>query len=288
MVMKWNSRLICLFLLILFFHTSAHSQEATWSNWKKERVEELTKEDGWLNLIGLLWLDPSKPYFNQITSDSLALSESMNETTIGKFEIQEDSVWFDFNEKTDRSNSALVYPLEYGKGGGAYYSQWKWTVIERGGKYGVRLRDLEHPRLKNFQELPYYDYDSRFQVQAFFEPKFNQTVLIPNVLGQLIEWKVMGYLSFELDGIKQSLMVLDELGKFFVIFSDETNGHETYSTGRYLYVDYPNASGWTTIDFNYAYNPPCAFSSFATCPIPPKENRMNLEILAGEKSPEGH
>lgn len=288
MVMKWNSRLICLFLLILGFHTSAQSQEATWSNWKKERVEELTKEDGWLNLIGLLWLDPSKPYFNQITSDSLALSESMNETTIGQFVIQEDSVWFDFNEKTDRSNSALVYPLEYGKGGGAYYSHWKWTVIERGGKYGVRLRDLEHPALKNFQELPYYDYDSRFQVQAFFEPKFNQTVLIPNVLGQLIEWKVMGYLSFELEGIKQSLMVLDELGKFFVIFSDETNGHETYPTGRYLYVDYPNASGWTTIDFNYAYNPPCAFSSFATCPIPPKENRMNLEILAGEKSPEGH
>jgi uncharacterized protein (DUF1684 family) len=81
---------------------------------------------------------------------------------------------------------------------------------------------------------------------------------------------------------------VDEAGKLFVIFSDETSGSETYPTGRYLYVNYPDKTGMTEIDFNFAYNPPCAFTAFATCPIPPKVNRLPLALRVGEKDPNGH
>jgi uncharacterized protein (DUF1684 family) len=119
-------------------------------------------------------------------------------------------------------------------------------------------------------------------------PKFNQTLEIPNVLGQLITWKVIGVLQFDREGQKFELLVLDELGKLFILFSDETSALETYSTGRYLYVNPPDGKGMTTLDFNYAYNPPCAYTEFATCPIPPKFNRLPFAVPAGEKMPDGH
>lgn len=111
---------------------------------------------------------------------------------------------------------------------------------------------------------------------------------ITNVLGQVIEWRVMGLLKFEIDGEMQELITLEDEGKLFVIFSDETNDRETYPSGRYLYVAFPDNKGNTIIDFNYAYNPPCAYTAFATCPIPPRENRLDFRIEAGEKVPLGH
>ena len=149
----------------------------------------------------------------------------------------------------------------------------------------MRLRDLEHPALADFKPIPYFDYDSAFRVEALFIPKFNETMDIPNVLGQIVEWKVMGILKFELHGKAYELTALDEAGKFFVIFSDLTNESVTYPIGRYLYVNYPDKSGNTTLDFNFAYNPPCAFTAFATCPIPPKQNRLETTIAVGEKIP---
>ena len=282
------------FLLTSFLTTMAFAQVDLHEKWKKERAHELLKEDGWINLIGLLWIDEEITFLNQTGSEKLEVSKEIEGVNIGQFQFLQDSVWFVYNSAISKDsqkqmpNKVLVYPLEYGKGGGAYFDRWKWTVIERGGQFGVRLRDLKHPGVLEFQGLPYYAYNPDFRLKAFFEPKFNQTMGIPNVLGQVIEWKVMGILKFELEGKSLELTVLDELGKFFVIYSDQTNGKETYPTGRYLYVDYPDRTGHTWIDFNYSYNPPCAFTAFATCPIPPKENRLEVEILAGEQIPEGH
>jgi uncharacterized protein (DUF1684 family) len=177
--------------------------------------------------------------------------------------------------------------MEYGAGG-VYYKNWKWSIIQRGGNYALRLRDLNHPNLQNFTPTPPFDYNPAYRFAVKLEPKFNQTLEIPNVLGQLITWKVIGVLHFEREGQKFELLVLDELGKLFVLFSDETSALETYPTGRYLYVKPPDAKGMTTLDFNFAYNPPCAYTEFATCPIPPKSNRLPFAILAGEKMPAGH
>jgi uncharacterized protein len=284
---------IRLAILLCFISLVASAQKEKFESWKIEREHELLQEDGWINLVGLHWIDEQKAYLNQPAKDSLVISDHAGRNNVGSFQFIEDSVWFFFNPKTQGSKiqtpaKTLVYPLEYGKGGGAYFERWKWTVISRGGQYAMRLRDLEHPGIKNFQHIPYFDYDPNYRVKAFFEPKFNQTMNITNVLGQEIEWNVMGVLKFELAGIPMELTVLDELGKFFVIYSDHTNAHETYPTGRYLFVDYPDRTGNTFIDFNFSYNPPCAFTAFATCPIPPKENRLEVGIKAGEKLPSGH
>lgn len=288
------NRFTALLLILLFYIQQANAQVTEFENWKLARVSELRSEDGWINLAGLLWLDEENIFLNQISDDSLVLSDRAGKKNIGSFQLGNDTVWFNFNSKLIKNSKRLLptkslqYPTENYALGALYYDHWKWTVIQRGGLYAIRLRDLTHPELKNFTGIPVFDYNPNFRVVAFFEPRFNETMEIPNVLGQLIEWKVMGILRFELEGKKYELTALDEAGKLFVIFSDETSGKETYPTGRYLYVNYPDRTGITEVDFNFSYNPPCAFTPFATCPIPPKVNRLPFALEAGEKAPVGH
>lgn len=288
------NRFAALPLIFLLFIQQANAQVTEFENWKKDRIAELTGEDGWINLSGLLWFDEKNAYLNEISDDSLILSGQAGKRNIGTFQLVNDSVWFFFNPKVAKKSNlqfpakTLQYPVSSYAKGGVYFDHWKWTVIQRGGQYAVRLRDLTHPELGKFEGIPVFDYDPSFKVKAFFEPKFNETMEIPNVLGQVIEWKVMGILKFEIGDEKYQLHALDEAGKLFVIFSDETSGQETYPTGRYLYVSYPDKTGMTEIDFNFSYNPPCAFTAFATCPIPPKVNRLPIALKVGEKDPKGH
>jgi len=282
------------FLSFMAFVGVSKAQEADFEQWKIKRTAELTGEDGWLNLVGLFWMDAGSPFFEEKNSTTLGFAEVAGSTTLGKFEFGQDSVWFvgmssAIQEKNTipPSNRILVFPMEYGSGG-VYYKNWKWTIIQRGGNYALRLRDLSHPNLKEFTTTPTFDYNSSFRFQAKLIPRFNQTMDIPNVLGQVITWKVIGVLQFEYEGKDFELLVLDELGKLFVIFSDETSAIETYPTGRYLYVNPPDAKGMTVLDFNYTYNPPCAYTEFATCPIPPKSNRLPFAVHAGERVPTGH
>ena len=284
-----------IFFSFLAFAGVSMAQESDFAQWKLKRQAELTGEDGWLNLVGLYWMETDTPYLEEVNGITLGFAKSSGTATLGKFEFGQDSVWLEPTElaiqnksNTAQSKRILVYPIAYGTGGGVYYKNWKWTIIQRGGNYALRLRDLNHPNLSNFTPTPTFDYNPAFRFTAKLVPKFNQTLEIPNVLGQLITWKVIGVLQFEREGQKFELLVLDELGKLFVLFSDETSALETYPTGRYLYVNPPDMKGMTTLDFNYAYNPPCAYTEFATCPIPPKSNRLPFAVPSGEKMPEGH
>jgi uncharacterized protein (DUF1684 family) len=284
-----------LFFFFLAFAGASIAQESDFAHWKLKRQAELTGEDGWLNLVGLYWMDAHSPYLEEVNETTLGFGKSSGSATLGKFEFGQDSVWFEPSElgikamtNSTPSRRMLVYPIAYGTGGGVYYKNWKWTIIQRGGKYAFRLRDLNHPNLQNFTPTPTFDYNPAFRFTAKLVPRFNQTLEIPNVLGQLITWKVIGVLQFEREGQQVELLVLDELGKLFILFSDETSALETYPTGRYLYVNPPDGKGMTTLDFNYAYNPPCAYTEFATCPIPPKSNRLPFAVPAGEKMPDGH
>jgi uncharacterized protein (DUF1684 family) len=283
-----------LLLAWLAFVPISVAQELEFAQWKIKRQVELTGEDGWLNLAGLFWMEARSPYLEEENSTTLSFAAEASSTTLGKFEFGQDSVWFTgMKSLSQEKNSVppskriLVFPMEYGAGG-VYYKNWKWSIIQRGGNYALRLRDLNHPNIQNFTPTPTFDYNPAYRFAVKLEPKFNQTLEIPNVLGQLITWKVIGVLHFEREGQKFELLVLDELGKLFVLFSDETSALETYPTGRYLYVNPPDGKGMTTLDFNYSYNPPCAYTEFATCPIPPKSNRLPFAILAGEKMPAGH
>jgi uncharacterized protein (DUF1684 family) len=256
-----------------------------------ERQAELTGEEGWINLVDLIWFDEQKSFLNREWETRLFLSEKEEQDNLGRFTFSGDSVWFSSSTISNMipgsGQKQLVFPLAYGTGG-VKVGSLKWSVIQRAGKFALRIRDLNHPSLVDFIPTPVFEYNSKFNLPAKFEPRFNETMDIPNVLGQLITWKVMGYLHLTWEGRAYRLLALDELGKLFVIFADETSAQETYPTGRYLYVAYPDRTGVTQVDFNYAYNPPCAYTDFATCPIPPKENRLPFAVVAGEKTPLDH
>jgi uncharacterized protein (DUF1684 family) len=287
-------RLIKTVLCFLFFiglGSLSHAQIQQFETWKVERQAELTGEEGWINLVDLIWFDEQKSFLNREWETRLFLSEKEEQDNLGRFSFSGDSVWFSSSSVTNMipgsGQKQLVFPLAYGTGG-LKVGSLKWSVIQRAGKFALRIRDLNHPSLVDFIPTPVFEYNSKFNLPAKFEPRFNETMDIPNVLGQLITWKVMGYLHLTWEGRAYRLLALDELGKLFVIFADETSAQETYPTGRYVYVAYPDRTGVTQVDFNYAYNPPCAYTDFATCQIPPKENRLPFAVVAGEKKPLDH
>lgn len=289
--MKTRKFLVLTFLIGLISQ-SAFSQNEKHEEWKSERESELLAEDGWLNLAGLLWLDSGANYLNLKDKDQPSISKISGDFDLGTLKVEDEKVTFIsgknsiVNHQETRIKEFIQFPAE--QDAALNSGRWKWTVIERGGKFAVRLRDLQHPALSAFQKIPDFEYDPNWDLEAFFEPKFNQTISIANVLGQSIDWIVMGILHFEVNGQKQELVALEDEGKLFVLFSDLTNDQGTYPSGRFLYVNYPDKKGATRIDFNYAINPPCAFTSFAVCPIPPKSNRLEMAVEAGEKLPENH
>lgn len=265
-----------------------HLGSAGFEPWKKDRFEEITTENGWLNLSGLFWLEENKTMLNE-AGNNLSLESNPNEKNLGSFIMKSDSVWFIPNPETKSKfnlpSKVLQFPEEHYGDLALKVGQWKWSIIERGGLYGVRVRNLKHPAVEQFDGIPVYDYNPEWNFEAKFIPKFNESITITNVLGQEYDWNVMGHILFNFNGVDYELLALEEEGKLWVIFSDETNLADTYPTGRYMYVGFPDRTGKLALDFNYAYNPPCAFTSFATCPIPPKDNRLDFAIPAGEKMP---
>ena len=153
----------------------------------------------------------------------------------------------------------------------------RWYVMQRRDRRGVRLMDAEAPLRRSFQGIAHYPVDLRWRVAArwrAYDPV--KTMRVPNVLGTVGEQPSAGALVFEMDVQGEPA---DE--RFFVIFADATNGSGTYEAGRYVWVDAPDQNGSVILDFNKAYNPPCVFTEFATCPLPSSQNRLDLAIAAG-------
>ncbi len=290
--MKITQLLLPLIILLLFQSESFAQLEFTgaegFEGWKKARVDEVVNVDGWLNLSGLEWFGNETAYLNE-QGANLSLENSAGSRSLGYFHIQKDSIWFMPSAKTQKENrlpeKVLQFPEENYGDLAIQMGKWKWSVIERGGLYGVRIRNLENPALSEFEGIPVYQYNAEWNISAKLIPRFNQTIPITNVLGQVYDWNVMGVAQFSFQGKDYELITLEEAGKLWVIFSDASSGEDTYPSGRYLYVGYPDRQGNLNLDFNYAYNPPCAFTDFATCPIPPAENRLDFSIPAGEKIP---
>jgi hypothetical protein len=159
------------------------------------------------------------------------------------------------------------------------------TVIERGGRLGIRLKDRNSPVRKAFTGLRWFEIDEDYRVEARWvshpQPK---PVKVPNVLGQTEAMPSPGYAEFTLGGKSVRLDgVLEDphAEQLFFILRDRTSGKETYGAGRFLYADLPQG-GKVVLDFNKAYNPPCAFTPYATCPLPPPQNWMPVRVEAGE------
>jgi uncharacterized protein (DUF1684 family) len=159
-------------------------------------------------------------------------------------------------------------------------------VIARGGRTGLRVRDRESAARRRFKGIAYFPASASYRFRARFVPFGTpRTATVVNVLGDAVDFVSPGQLVFELGGQEHRLDALYETAEkkdLWVIFRDRTSGGTTYPAGRYLHAPLPRA-GEVDLDFNLAYNPPCAFTAFATCPIPPRQNWLKVAIEAGEK-----
>jgi uncharacterized protein (DUF1684 family) len=172
-----------------------------------------------------------------------------------------------------------------GKGVMVTHGSLAWTVVERVARFGIRLRDFEHPFVESFGPLPYFDIDSSLRVKAvlrrYAEPKTANVGTVIEGLGYHPESP--GLVELEIDGKLYELEAYTSGEKLFYVFGDQTNRNDTYGAGRFLYSTTPGADGLTILDFNKSYSPPCAFNDFSTCPVASPRNRLPIRIEAGEK-----
>ncbi len=280
-------------LLALFVACTPEVQIATeqqlssWENWKKNRLNELKSPVGFLNLAGLYWLQDGANTFGSDSSNDIIFPTDLPKK-MGVLELRGNEViGLDFHEEilvdSVGSYSGQVYHTDSSKVPKMEWGTYRWFIIKRADDIGIRLKNLDHPNLAKEIDIKYYGFNSGLVVNAEFVPyPIPKKLKIENVLGHHFEMNISGQLQFKLNGINYTLEPMDEGKKFFIIFSDETSAIETYGSGRYLYAMRPKPGEKVLIDFNRSYNPPCAFTDFATCLIPPPENRLTIKVEAGE------
>jgi|SRR5580693_995042 uncharacterized protein (DUF1684 family) len=285
------------------------------ASWRAERVAGLKHENGWLSLIGLFWLEegenrmgsdpgtrvvlPAGKAPAQVATlvrrgDKVTLQPAPGLTPPLEVEIEARGTTKGAKPRVAPVTAALEVRPDAAKEGATilHLGPLTFWVIARGDKLGVRLKDAQAPAFAAFKGLDDFPVRPDWRVVARFEPyQPPKPIPIANILGQVQDQPALGAVVFERDGKSYRLDALQESedGKLFIIFADQTNGRETYGAGRFLSTDEVPRDGKVVVDFNKAYNPPCAFSAYATCPLPPRQNRLALRVEAGEKKfGEGH
>jgi uncharacterized protein (DUF1684 family) len=283
------------FLLDLFSGVSAQTTNKQLAEeikqWDAKRLSELKSATGWVNLAGLYWLKQGENKFGSASNNELVFTHQAFPAYLGKFILTENNVTWETaegNQVTEKNipfQSGIVFQTDPPTALSLSYKTFRWSIIKRENLIGVRFRDLANPALDALQKIERYKPSVDWILDAEFKPSLVQTITTTNVLGQSYQQPHPGKIQFKIDGISYTLDVVDEgeEGKYHIVFGDATNGDETYHSGRFIDIPKPDANGMTKIDFNKAYNPPCAFSEFSTCPIPTKANTLSVPIKAGEK-----
>jgi uncharacterized protein (DUF1684 family) len=265
--------------------------------WRQRRITSLTSDNGWLTLAGLYWLKQGSNRFGRDPHNELVLDQPAAPDDIGTFELQGNTVQFIAASSTHvTANGRPVTQLKLStdatdKPTTLTLGSLRFFAIERAGQIGIRVRDIEHPARKNFQGLNYFPISTEWRIDARYEPYTpSKHIAIVNILGMTEQMESPGALVFNKDGQTWRLEALRESPTdrdLFVMLTDATSGRDTYGAGRYIYVRMPiGKQVW--LDFNQAFNPPCAFTEFATCPLPPRQNRLQLAVTAGEKKYAAH
>jgi len=260
--------------------------------WRERRVARLQADTGWLTVAGLFWLHPGQNTFGTDRGNDILLPEGSAPGRAGVFVHEKGVTTVRANPGTDlrcdgRKVETLVMRTDHEDTTDVVeLGRLSFYVILRGDRYGIRMRDKESSMRRDFHGIEAWPVDPAYRVEARFEPyEPPHNLPIPTILGTIDSMVCPGALVFELQGKTYRLdpvMESPEDTSLFIIFSDATSGDETYGAGRFLYADLP-ADGTTIVDFNKAYNPPCAFTPFATCPLPPPENELPVAVRAGEK-----
>jgi uncharacterized protein (DUF1684 family) len=249
------------------------------AKFRADREKSLISPDGWTTVVGLTWLKEGE---NQVT---LPDSTPVN---VGTFTLKAGHVQF-------HPASGVKLPTQELKEDAAplVFGSMKFLMIQRGDKFGIRVKDSEAKARKEFTHLSWYPVDPSWRIVAKYTPWDSpHTLSFDTVIpGLKEEDKSPGYVTFTRDGREYRLEPSLDQKELSFVFRDQTSGKSTYAASRFLDTDAPanlRAPGTVILDFNQAYNPPCAFTAYATCPLAPPQNRLSLPILAGELMYNGH
>lgn len=265
--------------------------EAHWQQWKQKRDQSLASEEGWMSLVGLYWLSEGRHKIGS-SADSDIVFPVHAPSSVGEIEVSDNGVLLRsatsemlFEEDVfDQIQLTSDVPQKIDLGRYMFY------LIEREKGLALRLIDRESELRKTFLATEFYPFDPKRVVQAKLIPhETRQKMRVATVYGTVREETSAGLLQFEIAGEPYQLEAVDygeydPESDYFVMYRDKTSGKETYGAGRYLYVERANENGMTIIDFNRTYNPPCAYTEFATCAIAPMQNHLPIAMEVGERN----
>jgi uncharacterized protein (DUF1684 family) len=255
----------------------AHAAEV--EQWRADRAARLTAEDGWLTLVGLFWIEAGVSQVGSNPGHEVPLPAGLP-ADVGKITLAGGNAHFtpapgvNLKETDLRPDSEPDYNV-------LQLGTVSFYLIERGGRYGVRVKDSNSPARREFAGLDYFPVDPAWRVEAKFVPS-PHSVTFDTDAGVQEKAESPGYAEFERDGTLYRLDGTQEEDELFFVIKDATSGKTTYAASRFFYTGLPR-DGRVVLDFNKAYNPPCVFTDFATCPLPPPGNRMVAAVEAGEK-----
>jgi uncharacterized protein (DUF1684 family) len=258
--------------------------------WQEQRLARLKDKDGWLTLAGLFWLEEGENSFGSNSENDLVFPDKAD-AFCGTLNLEDSIITILVAEGTDIFvEGSMIRELvlnddHSGNTTRLQQGDLAWYIIKRGARYGVRLRDHKHPRLNELDHIPSYPVQTDYVVEATLKPFDKPRVMtVPTPIEGFTEsYDCPGILNFRIRGKDLELYPFTSGKGYFLVIADETTGLDTYGAGRFMYA-MPDSVGRIILDFNKAYNPPCAFSPFATCPMPPRENFLPAAIEAGEKS----
>jgi uncharacterized protein (DUF1684 family) len=257
--------------------------------WRKKRHQRLASDNGWLTLVGLEWLQEGENRIGKGQGNDIRLtggpdywgSVVLEQGALRFIRAPGDDVAVDgaFPDEVQMLSDADGEPTLVQSGNLSFYPIFRES-------YALRVKDSQALTRTQFKGIDNYAIQSDWRVNGrFIQGEEGQTIEMGNVLGQLSPSPVAGMFEFEREGKTHRLITLieEDSDSLWIVFADRTNGHGSYGAGRMVYSDGMPENGRLVVDFNKAYNPPCAFTDYSTCPIPPQQNRLNLAIMAGEK-----
>jgi len=261
--------------------------QADIEHWRRTREAALKADDGWLTVAGLFWLKEGANPFGSDPSGEIVLPGAAP-AHAGVFEFHDGRVTVRpeagvrITSNTRPVKSMVMASDDPGPPDQIALNDLTMFVIKRGDRYAIRLRDKHSALRRDFTGLHWYPVKESWRITAKFVPHPQpKTLAIPDIVGITEEMTSPGVAVFMVHGREFQLEPVTSENQLFFIFKDRTSGRGTYPAGRFLYADLPK-NGQVILDFNKAYTPPCAFTPYATCPLPPKQNHLSIAIDAGE------
>lgn len=253
--------------------------------WRAEREARLTADDGWLTVAGLFFLQEGDNSFGSGTLRDIVLPSGPPEA--GVFALRDGEVTLraapgsTITVGGQAVTTARLWP-HAGERPEALLGPLTLFAHPSGQRLAIRMLDRNSAIRRDFAGLDWYPVDAAYRIRGRWQPHdAPREVQIQNILGDVEKMVSSGTVRLAVRGVEVELLPVDSGGRLWFIFRDLTSGDETYPAARFLYADAPR-DGWTTVDFNKAYNPPCTFNPHTTCPLPPRANRLPVRIEAGE------